>query len=199
MARPAATIHSLLRDATRELHEDAEQTLAPLLVGDAVTLASVRAALRALYGFHAPLEARLGAAAAAPFPAMDRAARIARDLAALGDGPGDIAGLPRCADLPVVDGAASAAGCLYVIEGAQLGGQVIARELAGRLGIGPANGAGFFAGDGAAAVAARWRLVLRWIEAVGAAPGRAAEMVRSARATFDSLSRWLAQLEAKAP
>ena len=41
-----------------------------------------------------------------------------------------------------------AVGCLYVLEGATLGGQVISRHLA-KLGIGPANGGLFFHGYGA--------------------------------------------------
>jgi heme oxygenase len=41
-----------------------------------------------------------------------------------------------------------AVGCLYVLEGATLGGQFISRHLA-TLGIGPANGGLFFHGYGA--------------------------------------------------
>jgi heme oxygenase len=41
-----------------------------------------------------------------------------------------------------------AIGCLYVVEGATLGGQVISRHLA-KLGIGPENGGLFFNGYGA--------------------------------------------------
>ncbi len=41
-----------------------------------------------------------------------------------------------------------ALGCLYVLEGATLGGQVISRHLA-KLGIGPENGGRFFNGYGA--------------------------------------------------
>jgi heme oxygenase len=186
----AGVSHRLLRAATRELHERAEGQLAPLLVGPGVTAERVRAALGALHGFHAPLEPQLRAAmaaAGAPFALIDRTHRIARDLAALGAAPDDIARLPRCRDLPALRGAADAAGCLYVLEGAQLGGQVIARELARRLGIGRDRGASFFAGEGAG-TAARWRQAAGWIDAVGDADA----VVAAARATFESLSRWLA-------
>lgn len=195
-ARRVGSTHHLLREATRHHHLRAERQLAPLLVGAGATAASVRGALCALHGFHAPLEESLRAAAAdPPFALIDRTGRLERDLAALGDPAEAIARLPRCRDLPAVRGAADAAGCLYVLEGSQLGGQVIARELERRLGIGPDSGGSFFAGDGATGTAARWRQVLAWIEAVAAAPPEADAVVAAARETFDSLSRWLAGVE----
>jgi heme oxygenase len=50
-----------------------------------------------------------------------------------------------------------------VLEGACLGGQVIAPVLQRRLGVAEGSGASFFVGDGAA-TAARWARVVAWLD-----------------------------------
>ena len=48
-------------------------------------------------------------------------------------------------DLPDLQGVQEALGCLYVVEGSTLGGQVIARHLRQTLGVDPRCGGSFFA------------------------------------------------------
>jgi heme oxygenase len=77
-----------------------------------------------------------------------------------------------------------------VLEGACLGGQVIARALRQRFRLTRETGASFFIGD-AEATSARWLLVLDWLDAVEREGARSEEVVASARTTFLKLARWV--------
>ena len=183
---PASPIRAQLRQATAALHLEIEQKL------DLLGLSAVRyrLLLEAFYGFHAPVEARIAIAVpASGFAWPARAALLERDLLAVGSPASAIAQLPRCENLPALESTGQLAGCLYVLEGACLGGQIIARGLQQRLGIGADTGAAFFVGEGAG-TAARWSRVIEWIDGLvrdGAPPG---EMVESACETFRALLRW---------
>ena len=158
---PASPLHHALRAATGVLHRRLEQRLDLMgLVGPALSLSRYQAVLRTFYGYYLPVEA---AVAELMQDGLERglafepqAALLARDLAALGLDAGAVVALPRCGELPRLAAREDVAGCLYVLEGASLGGQVIAREVCQRLGLTPGAGASFFAGRGAS-TAERWR------------------------------------------
>lgn len=80
-------------------------------------------------------------------------------------------------------------GCLYVIEGATLGGQVITRHLLATHGITPETGGAFFAGYGAE-TGPHWQAFGAMITAAERF-GAADEIVASANRTFETLDRWL--------
>ena len=182
----ASPIRAQLRQATAALHEEIEQELD--LTG--LSTERYRPLLETFYGFHLPVEARLADATPPPdFGWPRRAVLLERDLCALGATGDALAQLPRCTELPALESSEARAGCLYVLEGACLGGQIIARDLRQRLGIGPETGGAFFAGEGAG-TAARWSQVIRWIEGLERDGARREEMVASARATFGALLRW---------
>ena len=103
-----------------------------------------------------------------------------------------IAELPRCRDVPSLSCREDLAGCLYVLEGASLGGQVIGRALRERFGLNERRGASFFIGDADATVA-RWLRVLHWLEAVERGGARSEKVIASARATFLTLANWVEQ------
>jgi heme oxygenase (biliverdin-IX-beta and delta-forming) len=187
------SVRERLRQDTSRPHRDLERRLD--LTGPTLSVARYRWVLQAFYGFYEPLESRLRAAATLaalagpPFELRARAEWLARDLAALGMTSADIARLPRCSQLPEIGRGAQLGGCLYVLEGASLGGQVIARAI-DRLET-PLGCARFFIGDGAQ-TAPRWRSVLAWLEQLGGRDASSAdEMVEAARATFEGLTRWL--------
>lgn len=183
-----------LRSETAGLHHRLEAQLA--LVDPQLSVQRYRQVLQAFYGFYAPVEAGLERLAAAGpplgFPLRARAALLESDLLALGGSRPDLAELPHCADLPRLLSHEDMAGCLYVLEGASLGGQVIAPMLQRRLGLAKGSGASFFGGD-AEATAARWTCVLAWLEGLSAGGARADEIVASACATFRTLARWVNQ------
>ncbi len=143
------TLPAVLRDATRHLHHllDHHVLLAPLLRADLDHIA-YRAALCALHAINAPLEARLADYLATRHPDFDYAARrradaLAADIRWLGGEPP-----PPAWDGPAIRNDAELAGCLYVIEGSNLGGQVIYRQVAERLGVTPDGGGRYFHGHG---------------------------------------------------
>jgi heme oxygenase len=86
------------------------------------------------------------------------------------------------AEFPRLTGLSAAVGCAYVLEGATLGGLLIARTIRERLGWESA----FYAGYGAR-TAARWRefgLAVRAVAAAAALDETA--LVGAANATFDA-------------
>ena len=184
--------HPRLRQATRVEHQRLERQLD--LLDPELSLSRHRLVLESFYGFYAPVESelrRLLATSRPPgFPLRARTDLLERDLLSLGLSCSDIAALPRCADLPRLSRTEHLAGCLYVLEGACLGGQIIAKALRARLPLTVDHGLAFFVGDGSG-TGARWRLVLNWLEDLVRRGALADEIIASARETFCSLGRWV--------
>lgn len=188
-----SALHRRLRQETAKLHDHLDAHL-PLL-DPHLSIDRYRDVLEVFLGFYAPLEdnlARLASSAVSPFdlPLRLRAELIERDLLALGASRRQVADLPRCTDLPRLSCLEDLAGCLYVLEGACLGGQVIAPVLQQRLGLDRDTGASFFIGD-AEATQARWNRVLGWLESLPSAGARTEDIVASACATFSALIEWV--------
>jgi heme oxygenase (biliverdin-IX-beta and delta-forming) len=186
-----ATIHARLRSSTREVHLELERHLA--LLGEDLSMIRYRRIIALFYGFYRPMEAGLDRlellAPHRAFPLRARTELLKRDLLALGWGERAISEIPTCADLPDLRTAENFAGCLYVLEGASLGGQAIIRHLRERLELTDHGGAAFFAGDGSL-TAARWKCVLAWLEHISHSGLRAEQIVTSACQTFRALARW---------
>ncbi len=188
-AAPQPTARAL-REATKEAHERLGRALP--LTSPELTLDTYRVVVEAYYGFHAPLEPRLVAAAATsdgavPIRGREKLWRLRRDLRALGSTDGRIAALPQCSWVPDVSTVQRTLGCLYVIEGATLGGRIVARSVREHLGLGPSTGASFFEGYGPA-TGAMWR---SFLECLNACETSRAEVVEAAVETFGALERWL--------
>jgi heme oxygenase len=190
----ASTLRQHLKGETLALHQQLEAELG-LLEPD-LSIHRYCRVLCAFHGFYAPVEGSLvRLTAAAPplgFPLRARSELIESDLLALGLSRREIAELPRCTDLPRLSSTEDLAGCLYVLEGACLGGQVIASAVRQRFGVAKSSGASFFIGD-AEATSARWILMLAWLEGLSAGGAQSEEIVASARATFLTLARWVEQ------
>ena len=188
-----SSIHRRLRAETAALHHALESRLD--LLAPELRLDRYRAVLRTFYGYHAALEPALArVVASSPVPAFllrARADALARDLEALGADRQQLASIARCDELPRLTRREHLAGCLYVIEGAALGGAIIARAVECRLGLTPARGCAFFAGD-ADARGPRWQQVLDWLDQVATAGARCGEdeIVATACETFETLTRW---------
>jgi heme oxygenase len=139
-----------LKRHTEDLHRRVEAAVD--IVGRTRTAGEYGALLARLYGFYEPFERRLGAVEGLDDLGLDLAARrkaplLAADLAGLGYGSGDLAALPRCAGLPGPRTVAEAVGCLYVLEGATLGGRFIRRQVERALGS-SGVGSAFFSSYG---------------------------------------------------
>jgi len=186
---PGSDILLRLRTESRAEHEAIERELE--LVGPGLTRATYIARLEQLYGFYAPLEDRLearGAFAAVALRPESQPQRktplLIADLDVLGARAP--AQLQLCTELPELGSAAQVLGCLYVLEGATLGGQVISRHLRKTLGIGPETGGRFFQGYGEQ-TGAHFRAFSASLVAFAREHGQKDSMVQSAIATFRAL------------
>lgn len=182
-----------LKQETRAEHEAVEQTVD--LLSRLGSAGDYRLLLERFLGFYAPMEAQLGALPvwdelAIPIADRMKVPALLCDLDALGMTPGEVAALPRCADLSVIEGAPHALGCLYVLEGATLGGQLIAREAQRALGLTPERGCAFFSSYGKD-VGPMWREFRTWLVAAANDEAAEAAIIRGAHETFGSFGRWL--------
>jgi heme oxygenase len=196
----ASLLHQQLKRETAGLHQRLEAQLG--FFEPEFSIDRYVQVLKIFYGFYAPVEVSLARRTAARpglgFPLRARSGLIESDLLALGLSRREVAELPRCTNLPRLSCPEELAGCLYVLEGACLGGQVIAPRLGQRLGVAKDSGASFFVGD-SEATSARWILVLDWLEQLVRAGARSEEITASACATFLTLAEWAEQQGASQP
>ena len=182
-----------LKEATGSRHAALESRL-PLLESGMSRLGYLQF-LQRFYGYYAPLEAQLLALPHWPSLGFDYAGRhktprLVQDLRALGETPEAIEGVARCQNLPTLASPGHLLGCLYVIEGATLGGQIITRHLEANLGLTPSSGTAFFGGYGAQ-TGSRWKAFCAMLTAHAGEPGRQDDILCSACQTFETLGHWL--------
>lgn len=182
-----------LRDETRDLHV-AVEALVPILRPDADT-ATYSTYLQRLLGFHRPLESRIRATDGldrflTQFAPTWKAPLIARDLVALGHRRDEVERLPDCDGVPEAGRLPFALGCLYVLEGATLGGRVIHRELSARIPDAMQRASHYFRVY-EPATGQSWRAFGAALTASAADERSQDLVVAGAAATFASLLVWL--------
>ena len=206
-ARQTLPIMAMLRHATRDHHQRAEVALSNLISLDAPTRAAYTTTLVRLAGWYLPLEDRLNETARSlagiglTWLDRRRSPSLIDDLTVLGHH----GGIETCNALPSVVTLPKAVGCLYVLEGATLGGQIVVRRLRASPEMQADPGFRFFSGYGDR-TASMWRAfgaaVSTYAErsrADGQASRVRDELVTSAQATFDSLMVWLSALVRPTP
>ena len=197
-AAPALpSVLTRLRLETRSEHEAVERVLD--VMGE-LTNSTYRHRLVQFYGFYNPLEAALQTRCAKQndghslevlqlsmfLPRLHKSLLLRQDLHHLGV---STAGLAQCRALPPIQTPAEVLGCLYVLEGATLGGRMITQYVQATLGITPTTGGSFF--DGYAGDTARMWNAMRQTLLSGAVDAQAENaMVASAVATFTCLRGW---------
>jgi heme oxygenase (biliverdin-IX-beta and delta-forming) len=187
-------VQRTLRDATHHLHQRVERELG--LVSANLTRRDYVATLQGLLIAYAALEDELERHAASLAPlgldwqAHRKAPLLRADLAALDVPLADASAIAL--PIPELHTLAAALGCMYVMEGATLGGAVIRRHVGKALQIGPRSGAAFFAcyGD---AVGARWQAFRAALELALADPLALAQAADRAVATFALVEACLIQ------
>ncbi|MCP3058600.1 biliverdin-producing heme oxygenase [Myxococcus sp. K38C18041901] len=193
---PSVSLPQRLKTETRPHHERAEAAVRLLEPG--LTLDGYRRHLEALYGFHQPVEERLGAVLTEALPALHLRERLKRpwleaDLRALGHDAASLARLPRCPEPPSLPSLPEALGGCYVLEGATLGGQLILRHLRRHFEGAPAGDFVFFRAYGDD-VGPKWRgfaEVLTRAAEDSSEPHFEDRVVRGAQDTFDAFEHWL--------
>jgi len=189
-------ILNLLKERTRALHDEIERVLD--LDARLESVDAYASLLARFYGYYVPLEMQLAVVSGYDSIGFDFLSRwkvplLLRDLRGLGRSPDQIDNLPRCERLPETSTLAQALGCLYVIEGSTLGGQVIRRKVEKRLGFALEDGCAFFAGY-QDETAVRWRDFCVSCTVYGEMfPGACEEILGAASRSFVYLKNWIAQ------
>lgn len=184
-AAPSSSILPALRLATRPAHDQLEQHIFnQQLSAGTVTEAATAHFLAKMYGFLVPYEARLRAQHLGPeweTGARQRAHLILHDLRQ------PASQLAICDNMPPLATWPQLLGAMYVVEGSTLGGQVITRQLA-KANI-PLRS--YFTGYGER-TGMMWKAFCQLLTQA-ATPANEAELVESARLTFQHLDAWLNQ------
>ncbi len=184
-----------LKQGTRAYHDALEGKMAPLL--DTLSIHTYTDLLQKLFGFYKPLEERIAALPASQDLPVDlerrqKAPLLAKDLLWLKMTQPQLSQLTWCERLPEVKSITEALGCLYVLEGATLGGQIISRHLKKNLALDGDRGCAFFCSYGDE-VGLMWESFREALSSHCAKHGRIEEeqLVKSACETFVSLDYWL--------
>jgi heme oxygenase len=176
-----------LREQTHAEHAAIESSLD--LMSETLSLPRYRRTLERFYGYYSPLEQKLrgvaGLADGGPLTEREKSSWLLRDLCVLGAHEG----LPLCRELPALDNVPAALGCLYVLEGASLGGRIISRQLRTRLSITPESGGRFFHGYGDQ-TGQMWQTLQLRLTALIRTPQAVGQATRAAQCTFRTLRLW---------
>lgn len=188
-------ILTALRAATGVAHQQLEDAVK--IETRVADRASYTRLLQSFLGFYRPLEARLAALDGWERHGFDWSVRrktpwLEADLQALGIDAAAVNALPDCLALPPVNNHAQGLGCLYVLEGATLGGRQITALLQGS--SIPPDARRFFGSYGAQ-TGTRWREFVATLqrEAAHFEPSTKAELVAAARQTFTCLQAWIVE------
>lgn len=148
--------------------------------------------LKRFFGFYAPLEGSIPAYGAGSIHWLDgdrrKASLLQADLRWAGLSEQELTDLPRCQRLPDVHSFARQLGCMYVLEGATLGGQVVVRHLCGRLAI---TGGDAFFSSYREQVGGMWRAFCKRLESASGDQPTRSIIIDSACATFAALDAWI--------
>jgi heme oxygenase len=177
-----------LREATRDIHDDFETGLR--IAAPDAGRNEYLAFISAMYGWLQPFEEQLWqsgwSAHMDPEARSRKAAWIEADLRTAGLGDEAIAKLPRAPVTVHLTSAAQRIGTAYVLEGAQLGSQLLSRTLKPRLEPWPAR---WLSGYGEHA-SAYWLAFRKEAESQLADDAARAEAAAAARAAFSALAGW---------
>lgn len=191
MSPPDAFLVRLRRE-TRGYHDRVERAVN--LQQRLSTRSNYVRLLERFYGYYRPLES-LMLSEAVRLLGIDidqrlKAPLLHRDLTALGHSEATIEAVPRCERLPVLSDTGSRWGCLYVLEGATLGGRIVRRRVRERLGLSESCGCAFFSSYGES-VGSRWAEFCSALTAyVEAQPEVADRVIAAAIDTFISFEKW---------
>jgi len=187
-------IMAYLRSATREEHESVEKRVDIESCSDDPVY--YRLILQRFLGFFQPVERALleldGLADCLPdLTSRLRTGLLTYDLQVLGLSTQNVLDLPRCSQRPEIRSIGQAMGCLYVLEGSTLGGQMIVRRIYDR-GLINRQACHFFFSHGRD-IGRMWRDFSQAAERYATAhPEEMETITASAKETFRKLEAWLA-------
>jgi heme oxygenase len=178
-----------LKQSTRIHHDRASKSVNILHAH--LSIEEYRDILQKLWGFYKPLEVLIANGKEWPLSLLnfDRRKKIPLleyDLHILGYP----SFLPLCTDLPELTNFAQVLGCLYVLEGATLGGQIIARHIRKRLGLDQTTGCSYFCSYGAE-TNIMWNTFCHVLATYASSSAIENQILQAADATFVKFNAWL--------
>ena len=180
-----------LRAETRTEHEAIEAVLG--LMDNRLSRERYQFVLERFYGFYRPLEPAIGDVGGWSGRGLDLDARrkspwLEADLRALGC---NRTKLDLCTDLPPHDTPAECFGCMYVLEGSTLGGQIISRHVREVLGVTPEAGGRFYDGY-SDRTGEMWQSFRSALTRFVVSSDDHDVAIHAAKETFQKLNRWIA-------
>lgn len=185
-----------LKERTAPQHHRAEQNkYTSAMLDHTITLEQYREYLALFYGYILPLERAFEARPEWEALRFDIGARtkhrlLEADLHALGLDARAVDNLPHCQSLPDVSSFPRILGCMYVLEGSTLGGQMLTKLLMKDLPVSPDTNASYFNSYGAD-VRERWTEFREMLASQARTGEDEREMLASAGETFDRLRDWI--------
>ncbi|MFC3799624.1 biliverdin-producing heme oxygenase [Cohnella sp. GCM10012308] len=185
-----------LKERTAPQHQRAEQNeYTAAMLDRTMTLEQYQEYLALFYGFILPLERAFEARPEWDELRFDIGARtkhrlIEADLHALGWDSRAIDNLPLCQALPDLSSFPRILGCMYVLEGSTLGGQMLTKLLMKYLPVSPDTNARYFNSYGPD-VRERWSEFRELLSAHARNEEDEREMLAAAGETFDRLRDWI--------
>ena len=188
--RAPIDLFAMLKSGTTVVHQKVmDEAWAQRVLSSNYTRDEYFELLQKYYGFYLPLETLLLTLPASVFSSTRAKHRLLEeDLNFLASNSRSEKRF--CARLPEIVDAASALGVCYVLEGATLGGQIIAKHLKLSLGLQEQTGLRFFYGYGAA-TGKRWSEFKTQAREIVRTPEDGAAMLEAALKTFQYLSDWM--------
>jgi len=182
-----------IRSATSSAHKELEESSLMKHFSDrTITKPIYTEILNRFYGYLHPLELTLNryseiSAYLPDYHQRRRSTTISEDLRTMN---GLYAEPSYCSNLPVINSAGKAFGCLYVMEGSTLGGKVISGILQEKLGITNTTGAAFFYGYGKE-TGEKWKTFREALGVFSAQYNNDEEIISGAEETFIRFREWL--------
>lgn len=158
-----------------------------------LTIEEYRTLLQRLWGFYTPLETLISQKGEWPLSTLDYGRRkkvplLERDLHALGISASSF--LPTCTELPELTDFSQVLGCLYVLEGATLGGQVISRHIKKIFDIDQTTGCAYFCSYGDE-MSIMWKTFCGVLTAYASTHTIENQILQAACSTFSIFNAWL--------
>jgi heme oxygenase len=187
-----------IREKTMENHDDFTSWANKILNGT-ITPDEYKYVLKTFYGFYYPLEQKI--TGLQEWQSMDfnienrrKAPFLLKDMKSMGISDAEISDIPMCDDLPEINNLSQALGCMYVVERATLGGQIVAKKLNDIFGFDQEKGAAFFNSYGQE-VRPMWKSFGDLINNYAADNNIEEPIVQSSHDTYFKFNNWLARLK----
>ncbi len=135
MTTETNSLAARIKQSTQPLHDKIEQNMfVKDLFSSEPTKESYKNWLLKFYGFYIPVEAQFNhfaelAAEPVNFPERVKLPLLENDLNYLGVDQDALTQAPRCEAYPELNNIYEALGCLYVLEGSTMGGQIMSRKV----------------------------------------------------------------------